>query len=360
MAIKLILKKDVEFGDSEVKELILDEQFISVGNSFGANVFLDDDNIVDEQFVIINEENKLILVNRAEGTFFNDDPIEKELRVEIKNGDEVQVGNFTISFLNLHYKTKKSFFIPASAPSGKLKFIENGQDVDDEILSESHLKTNGITTNGTAVGQKSFADILNSLRKDEDRFYFQLVSGNQQERLNIENEELQVGWDLTGRILSADPNIVVMPRATIKKDWGGVMLNPISKDSVWVNNDSIEAPRRLKNGDKLTFLSAFSSAPQKNIFLEFCEPAALVEINSILPHELPSVAPNRTDLEESVSIQNETEQKQVTPKNKSQKSQTKKSAKRNYFGYFSFGEVFLMFLGTLISAVLVYLILEYW
>lgn len=355
MAIKLILKKQEEFGDSSVKELILDEHFISVGNSFGSNVFLDDENIADEQFVIVSEDDKKILVNRADGTFFNDEPIDKEIRTELQNGDEIQIGDFTLSFLNVNYKVKKSLFIPASTPSGKLKIIDKNEDVDDEILQESHLESNG-----NVIGQKSFADILSSLRKEEDRFYFQLVNGENQERLNIENEELQVGWDLTGRILSTDPNIVVMPRASIKKDWGGVMLTPQNKESVWVNNESIESPKRLKNGDKLTFLSAFSSAPQKNVYLEFCEPAALVEINSILPQELPSVAPNRTDLEELNGNKNGNGQKQAIAKIKNQKAQTKKSAKKKYFGYFSFGEVFLMFLATVFAAILVYLILEYW
>jgi hypothetical protein len=127
-----------------------------------------------------------------------------------------------------------------------------------------------------------------------------------------------------------------------------------------LNNEAIEAPRRLKNGDKLTFLSAFSSAPQKNVYLEFCEPAALVEINSILPQELPSVAPNRTDLDELNGNKNGNGHKNVTVKTKNQKQPIKKSVKKTYFGYFSFGEVFLMFLATVFAAILVFLILEYW
>ncbi|MCU0238792.1 MAG: hypothetical protein MUC29_05065, partial [Pyrinomonadaceae bacterium] len=177
--------------------------------------------------------------------------------------------------------------------------------------------------------------------------------------LTIEKEEIEVGWDLTGRILSGDPNIVVMPRANITKDWGGVMVTPLNKESVWVNNESVDSPKRLKNGDKLTFLSAFSSGPQKNVFLEFCEPAALVEINSILPQDLPSVAPDRTDLEESIA-ENNLVQETVTPKQVAGKAKTKKSVKKKYFGYFTFGEVFIMFLGTILTAALVFIILEYW
>jgi hypothetical protein len=185
------------------------------------------------------------------------------------------------------------------------------------------------------------------------------VNADNNERLAIENDELEIGWDLTGRILSGDPNIVVMPRATIKKDWSGVMLSPKAKDTVWVNNEKVENPRRLKNGDKLTFLSAFSSGQQKNSFLEFCEPASLVEINSILPQDLPSVAPNRTNLDENPQTDQINEQKTDHTKSKNTKIAKKKN-KKVYFGYFSFGEVFIMFLGTLLTAAIVFMILEYW
>ncbi|MCU0238704.1 MAG: FHA domain-containing protein, partial [Pyrinomonadaceae bacterium] len=123
MAIKLIVKKQEEFGDTSVKELILEEQLISGGCDFNSTIFLDDPQIADEQFVVIIEDEKTILVNRAEGTFFNDEPLPREVRCEINNGDEIQIGLYTISFLNVNYKAKKSIFIPATS-GATVKVIE--------------------------------------------------------------------------------------------------------------------------------------------------------------------------------------------------------------------------------------------
>jgi hypothetical protein len=352
MAIKLIVKKSEPNGVVSVRETILDNEFSTIGNSESATLFLDDTQISNEQAVIVIEEDRAILINRSEGTFFNESAISKETRCEVQNGDELQFGSHTVSFLNTNYKPKNSIFIPAN--SGNLSFEpENAVEPADEA-QVFEISQNG---NGNGLkSTKSFADILSSIRKEEDRFYFQLQSNNgNQEKLPIEKDEIILGWDLTGRILSEDPNVVVMPRAIVRKDWSGVMVYPQGKDFVWVNGETVSTATRLHDGDKLTFLASFSSAPQNDTSLVFCEPAALVEINSILPQELPSVAPDRTDLTEEF----ENEVAEVDTKTQKTTEKQIKTKKKKWFGYFTFGEVFVMFIGTLIVAVLVYLMLEY-
>ncbi len=368
MALKLIVKKQDAIGNESVKELVFEDLLITVGNGIGSTLYLDDSQIADEQLVLILEDNQTVLVNRAEGTFLNDEPIAREVRIDVQNGDEIQIGLHTISFLKVNYKIKSPLF--AQTVSSPQVRIVDEVAITPEILPklEKNGNGNGNKTNGHNNGnatdndlkpQKSFADILSSLRKEEDRFYFQLESPDGAERLPIEKDEIVVGWDLTGRILSSDPNVVVMPRVSIKKDWSGVMVYPQNKESVWVNGELTENPRRLKNNDKLTFLSAFSSGPQKNVWLEFCEPAALVEINSILPQDLPSVAPDRADFDEPTSLENGDQINEVAAKGKNSKLKAKKS-KRAFFGYFTFGEIFILLFGTIITAGLVFMILEYW
>ncbi len=353
MAIKLIVKKSEPNGVVSVREIILDNEFSTIGNSESATLFLDDTQISNEQAVIVIEEDRAILINRSEGTFFNESAISKETRCEVQNGDEIQFGSHTVSFLNTNYKPKNSIFIPAN--SGKLSFDpETAVDTADEV-PVFDVPQNGNGNGNGFKSTKSFADILSSIRKEEDRFYFQLQNNGNQEKLPIEKEEIILGWDLTGRILSEDPNVVVMPRAIVRKDWSGVMVYPQGKDFVWVNGETVSTATRLHDGDKLTFLASFSSAPQNDTSLVFCEPAALVEINSILPQELPSVAPNRTDLEEMTG----SEVAEVDTKTQKIAEKQVKTKKRKWFGYFTFGEVFVMFIGTMIVAGLVYLILEY-
>lgn len=347
MAIKLIVKKTESNGAVSVREIILENELSTIGNSEQATLFLDDAQISDEQAVILVETDRTIFINRSDGTFFNETAISKETRCEVQNGDEIQFGNHIISFLNTNFKPKNSIYIPADANNGLTAEADTEPETEE---SESYdIKSNG---NGLKT-TKSFADILSSIRKEEDRFYFQLQNTGGQEKLSIEKDEITLGWDLTGRILSDDPNVVVMPRANVRKDWSGVMVYPQGKDFVWVNGETISAPKRLRDGDKLIFLSSFSSAPQNDTSLVFCEPAALVEMNSILPQELPSVAPNRTDLDELVDeIPEVIEKPKVAEK-------SVKAKKTKWFGYFSFGEVVVMVIGTLTVASFVYLILEY-
>jgi pSer/pThr/pTyr-binding forkhead associated (FHA) protein len=355
MAIKLIVKKTELSGAVSVKEIVLNGEFSTIGNDENSTLFLDDSKISNEQAVILIEENRTILINRADGTFFNESLITKETRCEVTNGDEIQLGDYTVSFLNVNYKPKNSIFIPANTTQTAtvdLPVAESSPLIEEEVVHNNGTNGNGLKPT------KSFADILSSIRKEEDRFYFQLKSGSNDQKLPIEKDEIILGWDLTGKILSDDPNVVVMPRAVIKKDWSGVMAYPQGKDFVWVNGEIIASPSRLHDGDKLTFLSSFSSAPQNDTSIVFCEPAALVEINSILPQELPSVAPNRTDLNDFKPIESET----ISDVSVNQKVVEKKikTNKRKWFGYFSFGEIFLMILVTLAVGVLVFLMLEYW
>jgi pSer/pThr/pTyr-binding forkhead associated (FHA) protein len=353
MAIKLIVKKTEPTGVVSVKEIILENEFSTIGNSEDSTLFLDDTKISNEQAVILIEDERAILINRADGTFLNESVISKETRCEVQNGDEIQFGNHTVSFLNINYKPKNSIFIPAN--TGDLRSDSQANTETNEDIEVYESKNNGNENGNGLKPAKSFADILSSIRKEEDRFYFQLNSSNGQEKLAIEKDEIILGWDLTGRILSEDPNVVVMPRAVVRKDWSGVMVYPQGKDFVWVNAETVSSPIRLRDGDKLTFLASFSSAPQNDASLVFCEPAALVEINSILPQDLPSVAPDRTDLED-ISGEVATSDA-VKPKVVEKKSKTKKT---KWFGYFSFGEIFVMFIGTLLAAGFVYMILEYW
>jgi hypothetical protein len=50
---------------------------------------------------------------------------------------------------------------------------------------------------------------------------------------------------------------------------------------------------------------------------------------------------------------------EVDTKNQKVAEKQVKTKKRKWFGYFTFGEIFVMFIGTLVVAGLVYLILEF-
>ena len=60
-------------GEDEVlfKKNILDESIITVGNNPNATLELESPTVAPEQFIIIAENDQLVLMNRADGTFVN-------------------------------------------------------------------------------------------------------------------------------------------------------------------------------------------------------------------------------------------------------------------------------------------------
>ena len=164
-----------------------------------------------------------------------------------------------------------------------------------------------------------------------------------------------VGWDETGRRISCDAAQVSAARAVVRKDWSGVVALPLSVGMVLVNGETVEGPRRLRDGDRVTLLPTGASEPE-DACLVFHEPASLVVLDTLLPQQ--QLPPPVT---RGAAETNAAESSALAPR-----AQAVAVAKagpfspgRRYFGYFTPTEVLIMIVGTLVAAVIIFMILEY-
>lgn len=348
MSIKLtIRRKGAAPNAPPLSEQAFDAPIIAIGSDMAADVRLDGAAVAPEHAIILNEDGQMLFINRAPGTVFNGQPLRREARRTLAPGDSFQVGTYlvTVDFRNDALLAPDAR--PAEAATGS-----------DSPPRDAEREPTTIEPNAQAG---SFAAILDSLRTEEDSFYFELVSAARgRRRIPIEGAEMLVGWDESGRELSCDANTIRAPRALVRKDWSGVVVYPHGPGTVEVNGEPVESVRRLRNGDRLTLLpTAVASDPQENYFV-FHEPATLVVLDSLLPQQLPppvapaaSIVPVESSLE-PVAVAAAPAQEQPP----ALRSKPRAPA-RKYFGYFTFGEVVIMITGTLLAASIIFLILEF-
>lgn len=341
MTIKLILKNEAN-GSAET-ELLLDELLITIGNSPAATVSLDDAQIAPEQAVIVNENERPLFINQSKRTFYNGQEIEQGVQRELANGDTIEIGGYQLTAIlsNNNFLPENEVVAPDNLNGSENAFL----------ASQSQEK----------IGVQSFADILTSLRKEEDQFYFQLLSesGQQKERIPIQSEELTLGWNAEEGSFSADRENITEPSAIVRKDWSGVTIYPQGDEAILINNAILEAGQRLKNGDRLLFTKKLSQATSREVTLIFCEPAALVELNSILPQQLLSTA-LETSRAPNFDTRTETVQIATSTVGADASAATGKSDVRNkrFFGFFTLAEILIMIVATILTAALTFLLLE--
>ena len=283
---------------------------ITIGNSPAANLSLNGSVRSGEQIVIVLDEAEPQLINQAEGTALNGEILELNLSHPLKHGDLLTIGTYMIS----------------------------------------------ITFDADSRSPKSFAAILDSLRTDEDRFYFVVEDGTDSgSRIPIELEEMPLGWDETGQHLCFDISSIADLCAVVRKDWSGVVLQTQTGLGITVNGEPLVDERRLRDGDRV-FLhwpesGVAISAP---IVLTFHEPTSLVILDTVMP-----IVPR----EDHAPVAAESGPIPGAQRGNLQHPMRKLGAlirsDKEYFAVFTFVELSLMAIGTLVGAIIIFLILNY-
>lgn len=379
MAIRLIIRRrDASEGETPAGRTF-DEPIITIGSDPGASLHLEDPGVAPEQAIIIGgEDEPPLFINRAEGTQLNGESLAREARRPLSEGDTIFIGSYVISL-----GTGNGFRPDAAAPA--LVSTSANEDAaaaaaaarrDAPITRETPAFSQAApdeTTPGTtpernaptplAAQPTSFAAILDSLRTEEDTFYFQVETATAGRlRVPVGGALMLLGWDRTGRnVACGDEAAVATVRAVVQKDWSGVVLQPEALGAAAVNGEPIEAPRRLRNGDRVTLLPSAGGGAQDagRNFLIFYEPASLVVLDSLLPQQQlpPPVAAPPAGTEAGAAGA-------LVPAQAAGPPAVREPARapltaRTYFGYFTFGEVALMACATLVAALIIFLILEY-
>lgn len=365
MLSKFILKKTSSDSATNdfvvVGEYVFDGSLFTIGSDAAGTIVLSES--APEQAVVIQEEEHLTLINRAEGTLLNGRNLRREAMEPLAFGDEITVGCHCIAVVPESYESYiagnnrpastvntpsvedifvagKDFSLAETAPLIKTK-SETKLSAKQEIKSDLPTKKNA----------RNFADILNTLRTEEDSFYFTVENGRQENRrIPLEKTEMPLGLNAKGEISGAVEQITAL-YAILRKDWSGIIVEAQRRGAVFVNDETVATTRRLRNGDIVSF-NTLRQNDKTLPFLKLHEPSSLVALESLLENRSRGEGIkknlngagnfNLNDVENSVIAE------PYAP-----------FLERRFFGHFNFFEVVSMVIGTLIGAVLIFLLLEF-
>lgn len=356
MTIKLVVKSE-KFGENETaKTFTFDDVLITLGNSPAASVSLEDAGVAQEQAVIVNENKQPLFINRNKGTILNGAEIEQGVQYNLRSGDRIGIGAYQIYVV-----------IVAENELPPTTYLNpQFQSVAAEIVQPEPKQIADVSIEAAKdkLDARSFKDILKGLRKEEDQYYFQITDADgAKRRITIESDELVLGWSDEQNLLTSNRSAAISQSAAIvRKDWSGITIYPSGAEAVLLNNALLEAGTLLRNNDKIVFSRRLTGAATQTAALIFCEPAALVELNQILPQDLltnareigktgeiavePEPQPEELELPRAVSAG------EATPTKK------KKVANSRIFGYFTAIQIIIMIVGTIFLAIFTYLLLE--
>jgi pSer/pThr/pTyr-binding forkhead associated (FHA) protein len=360
MAIRLIIRRrDAGEGVAPVAQTF-DDPIVTIGNDPAAGLHLDDAAVAAEQAIIIGgDDDPPLFINRAEGTLLNGESLAREARRPLSDGDTISIGPYVIGV------ESGNGFRRGADLKGLVPFADDYADEDAERPAPNTRETPALPAAEAAPAATqptSFAAILDSLRTEEDTFYFQVETATTgRRRVPVEGMGMLLGWDATGQnVACGDSGVVATVRAVARKDWSGVVLQPEGAGAALVNGEPVETARRLRNGDRVTLRPASGSGaydPARNFFI-FYEPASLVVLDSLLPaQQLPPPVAAPPPVPEGTGAN------ALVPAPASQpavrESPRAPLMSRKFLRYYTVGEVLLMACATLVAAFVIFLILEY-
>lgn len=408
MTIKLIVKGRADAPTTPpLAERVYADPIITIGSDPAATLCLAPEaGVAPEHAILINEDGQMLLINRADGTSLNGESLMREARRPLVHGDCLEAGDYAIyllldngaaprpttplqqptppiahdyqnsdgqegapqsqqsdaaQFLSQSASQSPSFSTPPTQQSSPTSPVVNSSPPPLSRRDDAAPQNVPAQTRAPEIASRNFAAILDSLRTEEDRFYLLFEGGSQTgNRVTIETAEMAIGWDATGQNISVDAADIVAARAVLRKDWSGVVLEARSAGMVSVNGEPLEAARRLRNGDRLMLVPTSATLAQNQSFLIFHEPASLVVLDTMLPQKLPppvmpqAVTATGTDTV-ALAVAGTTPDSAVA---QATKRASLFNSDRKLFGYFTPLEVSLMIAGTLITAVIVFLLLE--
>lgn len=353
MAIRFVIKQNGSnaptANDQSIAEFVFaDEDLFTIGSDAANNLVLAES--APEQAVVVREGEFLTLINRAEGTALNEQSLRREAFQPLAHGDRIEIGNYLIFVVDDQIETPEalpeSISLPEDAENNEdffaLPLAETvEEDAAKDLTAETEETAPGFMTTG-----RNFAEILDTLRTEEDSFYFIVKNEALAEirRIRLEQAEIPLGINKRREVVSGIEEISTV-FAVVRKDWSGILLEPQNRSAVFVNGEKVTGARRLRNDD----LVSFSAPVRQSLVLH--EPSSLVALESLLTAR--DTADARFGIHKTSGAALETQIEAAKPKTRTSLFE------RTFFGYFSFLEVVTMFIATLAVAVLVFLFLEF-
>ncbi len=351
MLSKFILKKTSSGSATDeyiIAEHIFDGSLFTIGSDAASTIVLPE--AAAEQAVVIQEKEHLTLFNRSDGTALNNRKLRRESMEPLANGDEITIGGYVIKLFAAGYAVENGNSRAAVANTAAKDIFTTSEDIAVAHLPEIQREKNKSEL-PTKKNARNFADILNTLRTEEDSFYFIVENGRQEEkRIPLEHAEMPLGLDAKGEISGKVEKISSL-YAILRKDWSGIAIETQRGGAVFVNDETVTTTRRLRNGDRVSF-NTLRQNDKTLPFLRLHEPSSLVALESLLETRSRAEGANVSTNSASIFYPNEIETTVAPDLNES-------FLERRFLGYFSFFEIASMIIGTLIGAVLIFLLLEF-
>jgi len=235
---------------------------------------------------------------------------------------------------------------------------EKPEEMKPEEMKPEEMKNASLTAvEGNGAPQRSFGEILEMLRSKEDSFYFVQDNGTSTGNcIMIDRGEMLLGWDESRQDLAFDPAAILIPLIVVKKDWTGVAVEPQDGRSVKLNGQPVNSSARLRQGDRLELDSVGLDPDGKDnpgrqertsTNLTFHEPASLVVLDALLPQKLPPPV-LRTDPAVGETSELQTSGARNLPAR----------TPATLFSVFTIYDLLLMAVGTLLLAVIIFLVLD--
>ncbi len=384
MGIKIVIYRE---GDSSDHAPLLAEDFdgslVTIGSDPVSTLQLPGDSIAPEHIVIISEDGQPLLINRGTGTVLNGESLPREARRPIAPGDQLRVGDYVISLVDdalleavpeASSMMRQSSSVPStdarSAPVSQL-FVPLSA-AHDFSASDEVLERRPLTASASPQPQ-SFAAILDSLRTEEDSFYFLIEGGAKADaRIPVEQAEMPLGWDSEQNISHELVRIAVVC-AVVRKDWSGVVVQAQGGGSVTVNGEAVDTARRLRDGDRVALTCADNAAAPETERprLVFHEPASLLVLDSLLPQRLPEPVPARPATNDAraavasvasgngTSVNANGSSAAATISTGTARVRKPQTTRRYFGGAFTRLDLMVLFAGTIAATIVVYLVLRF-
>ena len=336
MAIKFVLKQNDSRrrnrDDSLPAEYVFDGDILTLGSDAANHIILADS--AAEQAVVVREGERLTLMNSAVGTRLNGEDLRREAMHPLGGGDKIQIADYTILVVDLVVDAENE-------AADSEREAANGDSQPEKIRApgENHTPPAAPFEEKTS---NNFAAVLDTLRTEEDSFYFVVNrKGAKNGHVALEQPEIPLGVTPQGEIvLDIKPAAAIF--GIVRKNWSGIVIEANRRGEIFVNDQMIEAgmPRQIRNNDRVTL----TAAPESSLVLH--EPSLLVALEPLLAaRTAPGGAVN---LVAGAHPADAVQSKPPLP-----------FFERTFFGYFSFIEVMIMIITTLIGAVLFFLLFEF-
>lgn len=372
MPIKFVLKRNSPSSPTTNNQIIAEYPFngnlFTIGSDAANNLVIEESAF--EQAVVVHEGEQLMLINSAEGTKLNGEILRREAIQPLAVNDAIGIGDYLILIIDAEQSMREEANVFTTNEDEIIDVYATTQDIPLDIYATTQFNVSEIVetkpepilnaspqtqivqetpsnepeSSPESAAPRNFADILDTLRTEDDSFYFTVKTDAQEvKRITLDQAETPLGVSANGEIVAAAENISTVC-AVARKDWSGILVEAQKSGAVSVNGARISEPHRLRHDDEIVL----TYAPKFSLVLH--EPSSLVALESLLstrndPNSRFGLGGNNQTLATTEAIAEPVKKESFL--------------ERRYFKHFSFVEFVSMIIGTLIGAVLIFLLLEF-